>query len=346
VKVFLVYQPRRVSCKRCGIKVERVPWSTGKDSSTTMFKLFICHWAKYLSWKEVACEFGISWQKVFSSVEYVVNWGLSKRDLSGVTAIGIDEIKIRVGHRYATLVYQLNTNSRRLLWIGEARRAKTLLRFFKLLGKEQSGKIEYVCSDMWQAYLKVIKKKIPKALHILDRFHIVANLNKALAEVRAKEARQLESDGYEAVLKNTKYTLMKRKENLTKKQSYTLKELLTYNLKSVKAYLLKEDFNNFWKYTSVAWAEKFLDAWIKRVMYSKIKPMKKQARSIRKHKSLILNWFRAKKQFSSGIVEGFNCKAKLTMRKAYGFRTFKGLEIALYHAMGDLPEPEIAHRFW
>jgi transposase len=125
-----------------------------------------------------------------------------------------------------------------------------------------------------------------------------------------------------------------------------LRELLQYNLKSVRAYLLKEDFHQFWKYTSPAWAEKFLDAWCTRVMRSRIEPMKKQARSIRKHKQLILNWFRAKKLFNSGIVEGFNCKAKLTMRKAYGFRTFEGLEIALYHQLGALPEPQIAHRFW
>jgi transposase len=122
--------------------------------------------------------------------------------------------------------------------------------------------------------------------------------------------------------------------------------VLKYNLKSVRAYLLKEDFQQFWKYTSPAWAEKFLDAWCTRVMRSQIEPMKKQARSIRKHKLLILNWFRAKKLFNSGIVEGFNCKAKLTMRKAFGFRTFEGLEIALYHQLGALPEPQMAHRFW
>lgn len=81
-------------------------------------------------------------------------------------------------------------------------------------------------------------------------------------------------------------------------------------------------------------------------MRSRIEPIKKQARSIRKHKQLILNWFRAKKLFNSGIVEGFNCKAKLTMRKAYGFRTFDALEIALYHQLGALPEPQMDHRFW
>ena len=101
----------------------------------------------------------------------------------------------------------------------------------------------------------------------------------------------------------------------------------------------------FWEYVSTYWAEKFLDVWCKKVMYSKIGPMKKMAKSIRKHKPLILNWFRAKKAFSSGIVEGLNNKAKVATKKAYGFKTFKCAEIALYHQLGKLPEPLVTHRF-
>ena len=125
-----------------------------------------------------------------------------------------------------------------------------------------------------------------------------------------------------------------------------MKELLTYNLKSVRAYLLKEDFQGFWDYVSAAWAGKFLNRWCTRVMRSKIEPLKKVARTIRNHRELILNWFKAKKAFSSGVVEGLNNKIKVTMRKSYGFRTFKATEIAFYHALGKLPEPEPAHRFY
>jgi len=346
MKVFFVYAPRRVSCKSCGIKVEQVPWSDSKSKATIPYKLFLSHWARHLSWSGVAREFRTSWQQVFRAIEYVVEWGLEHRNLDTIKAIGVDEILTNRGHHYSTVVYQIDSGCRRLLWVGEKRTAKTLLKFFRILTKEQIADIDYVCSDMWKAYLKVIKKKLPQALHILDRFHIVANLNKALSEVRAKEAKRLAADNYEQVLKGSRWCFLKKPENLTDNQRYSLKELLQYNLQSVKAYLLKEDFNQFWKYKSPFWAGQFLDGWIKRVMYSKIEPMKKQARSIRKHKPLILNWFKAKKQFSSGIVEGFNCKAKLTMRKAYGFKTFRGLEIALYHQIGALPEPQLTHRFW
>src|SRR5690606_1560059 len=122
--------------------------------------------------------------------------------------------------------------------------------------------------------------------------------------------------------------------NLTEKQAPKLAELLRYNLKTVRSYLLKEEFQLFWSYSSAYWAGQFLDKWCTKTMRSRIEPMKKVARQLRRHRPLLLNWFRAKKQFSSGIVEGFNNKAKLTTRKSYGFRTYHGAEIALYHALG------------
>jgi transposase len=344
-RVFLVYRMRRVNCPACGVKVEQVPWARGKRELTDTYQQFLAHWAKKMSWKEVAKSFRTSWEKVFQAVEYVVEWGLEHRNLSGVKAIGVDEIAWRKGHHYLTLVYQIDTGSTRLLWVGKERTVKTLLRFFRFFGKERSQELKYVCSDMWQPYLKVIAKKAGQALHILDRFHIVAKLNKAIDEVRAGEHRQLQKDGYEPVLMHSRWCLLKRGENLTEKQEAKLTDLLQYNLKSVRAYLLKEDFNGFWEYVSPAWAGKFLDRWCTRVMRSRIEPMKKVAKSIRHHKPLILNWFKAKKAFSSGVVEGLNNKAKVTTRNAYGFRTYRGAEVALYHTLGNLPTPPMTHRF-
>ena len=344
-RVFLVYLMRRVNCVDCGVKVEQVPWARGKRELTDTYQQFLAHWAKKLSWKEVAVSFQTSWEKVFRAVEYIVEWGLEHRDLSGVTAIGVDEIAWRKGHKYLTMVYQIDAGNVRLLWIGKDRTVKTLLRFFHFFGEERSRKLKYVCSDMWRAYITVIEKKAGQALHILDRFHIVAKLNKAIDEVRAGEHRQMQKDGYEPLLKNSRWCLLKRSENLTEKQEVKLKDLLQYNLKSVRAYLLKEDFNGFWEYVSPAWAEKYLDRWCTRVMRSRIEPMKKVAKTIRNHKPLILNWFKTKKAFSSGIVEGLNNKAKVTTRNSYGFRTYRGVEIALYHALGNLPTPPTTHRF-
>ena len=198
---------------------------------------------------------------------------------------------------------------------------------------------------MWKPYLRVIRERCTHAVNILDRFHIVAKMNDALDDVRAAEARRLAQDGYQPVLKKTRWCVLKRKANLTRTQRFRLRDLLRYNLKTVRAYLLKEDFQQFWDYDSPAWAAKFLDDWCQQAMRSRIEPMKKIAKTLRGHRELVLNYFRAKKQFSSGVVEGLNNKAKLTMRKSYGFRTFHVTELALYHALGKLPEPETTHRF-
>ena len=276
----------------------------------------------------------------------MVEWGLKQRSLEGITAIGVDEIQWRKGHKYLTLVYQINQGCVRFLWIGLERTEVRFNEFFNMLA-ERSKDIEFVCSDMWKPYLKVIKERVGQAVHILDRFHIVARLNKALNEVRAQEHRKMKEEGYEPLLTKTRWLLLKRERNLTEKQEVKLRDLIQYNLKSIRAYLLKEDFQQLWDYISPAWAGKFIDRWVKRVMLSKIEPMKKETRTIRKHKDLILNYFTAKKAFSSGIVEGLNNKVKLTMRKSYGFRTFKAIEIALYHNLGRLPEPPlITHRFF
>jgi transposase len=344
--IFFIYRMRRVECPVCGVTVEEVPWGDGKHEQTKTHMQFLAHWAKKLSWKEVAESFQTSWPKVFYAVQYVVAWGLANRDLSGITAIGVDEIQWHKGHKYLTLVYQINEGCIRLLWIGKDRSAKTLLRFFHFFGKERSRELRYICSDMWKPYLKVIARKSAQAVHILDRYHIVARINKAIDAVRADEHRQLRKDGYEEVLKKSRWCLLKRKENLTEKQEIKLSELLKYNLKSVRAYLLKEDFNGLWEYVSPAWAGKFIDRWCTRAMRSRIEPLQKEAKTIRRHKELILNWFKAKKAFSSGVVEGLNNKVKLTIRKSYGFKSLKCTEIALYHVLGDLPAPQLTHRFY
>jgi transposase len=344
--VLLLYRMRRVDCRACGVRVEQVPWATGKHQLTKAYMLFLAHWARKLSWQETAASFRSSWDKVRQAVEYVVEWGLAHRSVGPILAIGVDEIQYGKGHKYLTLVYQIEQECTRLLWVGKERTVESFEQFFALIGAPLSEKIEYVCSDMWKPYLRVIRERCSNAVHILDRFHIVAKMNKALDEVRAGEARRLAQDGYEPVLKRTRWCVLKRKTNLTGKQRFRLRELLRYNLKTARAYLLKEDFQQFWEYQSATWAGRFLDDWCQQVMRSRIQPMKKIAMTMRSHRELLLNYFRAKRRLSSGVVEGLNNKAKLTMRKSYGFRTFRITEIALYHALGKLPEPKVAHRFF
>jgi len=355
--VGLVYAPRRIDCPRCGVKVEHMPWCTptasgsSKSPMTLALTVFLATWARRLPWKQVAEAFWVSWDSVYRAVESVVTYGLEHRDLRGISAIGVDEVAYAKGHRYATLTYQLDEERRRLLHVSEGRSVRSLLRLFIMLKKEGKrigadliSPIRFVCSDMWRAYLKVIQKKLPEAWHILDRYHIVATLNKALDQVRAEEARQLTQEGWD-VLKRSRWLLLRRRKRLTGKQRWRLRQILQWDLRTVRAYILEEGLQALWEYRSPTYAGRFLDAWCRQAMRSRLEPIKRVARSLREHRESILNWFRAKKRFNAGIVEGLNGLVKLRFRKAFGFRTFGAIEVALYHELGDLPEPEITHRF-
>ena len=189
----------------------------------------------------------------------------------------------------------------------------SLSSFFNLLDADTIKGIKYACTDMWQAYLKVLRERAPGTTNILDRFHIMKKFSEALDKVRAD-------------------------------QTVRLQELLKYNLKTTKAYLMREDFNQFWTYSSPIGASKFLRDWCKRANRSEIDPMRKIAKMLQRHEPLLLNWFDAR-GLSSGIVEGFNNKAKLTVRKSYGFKEVETISTALYHQLGDLPEPIRTHKF-
>lgn len=351
IAVVFLYCMRRVNCKHCNcICVETVPWSIGgKSHMTKVYASYLSHWCKKLDWSYVAKTFNVSWGSIARAVEYVVDWGLDRRNLENISSIGVDEIQYKDGHRYLTMVYQLDKGCRRLLWIGKERTEKTFRGFFEMLGDARSKNIKFVCSDMWRPYINVIKEKAGTAVHILDRFHIEQKFNNAVDDVRKREVRELEEAGEEPVLKGSKWIFITKRKNLSRKKKVRtrLAELLERNMKVVKAYILKEDFSHFWTYKTSKCASAFLDKWCKKAMrYKSLPEMKKIVKMLRRHKPLILNYFEAKKMLSNSITEGLNNKVKVTIRKSYGYRTDKTREIALFHALGRLPEPTFTHKFF
>ena len=345
IAVWLVYAMRRVNCAGCGVKVEAVPWASGKSPVTRTLALYLADWAKVLSWQEVGRRFGVGWHRVFESVRYVVEWDMAHRDLSGVTAIGIDEVHFGKGQKYLTVVYQLCGDLRRLLFITPRHDSAALSGIFDEMGATWCDGITHVCTDMWKAYRTVIEKRLMNAMHILDRFHIVKLLNEAVDQVRRQETAKLRKLGIH-LLKGLRYAFLKRPENLTEHQEKALNGVLNKRwLATVRAYLWKEKFQLFWEYTSPYWARRYLRKWCKGAMHSRLEPIKKFVGTMRGHEDLILNWFVAKKAFSSGAVEGMNRRINLTTRKAYGYRSYEVLKIALFHELGHLPEPQTTHRF-
>jgi transposase len=342
------YPPRRVECAEHGVVVEHIPWSQGKSPVSTPMMGFLARWARRLSWRETARVFGTSWEAVYHSVEWFVTWGRAHRELEGVHSVGIDEIHWGQGKRadqFLTVIYQIDEHCRRLLWVGRRRTQATLRQGLKELGPQVVSGLRYVCSDMWQPYLSVMAKQAGHALHVLDRFHIVGHLNKAVDEVRRAESTRLRGQPLAAKLKKMRWKLLRRGSRVRGQARIKLNGLLASKMATGRAWDLKECFDYFWHYKSVTWAGGFLDYWTERAMRSRLEPMKRVARMLRKHDGLLLNWFKAKGELSSGAVEGLNNKIRVVTRRSYGFRTFKAMELALYHTLGKLPEPETAHRF-
>lgn len=344
------YLPRRVQCAEHGVVVEHIPWSKGKRPMTCAMMVFLARWARRLSWRETAQVFQTSWEAVYRSVEWFVQWGLAHRQLRGVEAMGVDEIHWGHGLRadnFLTVIYQIDAGCRRLLWVGKRRSQATLRRGLKALGPEVVRGLRFVGSDMWKPYLQVIAAQVGQALHVLDRFPITTHLNQAVDEVRRAESSRLRAAGKQAAqrLKHLRWPLLRRGSRVRGRARQKLYALLASKLATARAWELKETFFHFWSYKSVWWAQAFLDYWCFRAMRSRLEPMKKVARMLRAHEELILNWFRAKGEISAGSVEGLNNKIRVVTRRSYGFRTYDAMEIALYHTLGRLPEPESTHRF-
>lgn len=348
IKTLFLYAPRRVQCPEHGVVVEHIPWSQGKRPVTVMMMIFLSRWARRLSWRETARAFQTSWECVYRSVEWLVHWGLAHRQLQGVRAIGVDEIHWSKGWRadsFLTVIYQIDRQCRRLLWVGRRRSQRTLRQGLAALGTEVVSGLEFVCSDMWKPYLGVIATKVGQALHILDRFHITMQLNGAVDQVRRGESARLLGRPTATRLKAMRWTLLRRGSGVRGHARQKLDALLGSKLETARAWMLKESFGHFWTYKSLRWARAFLDSWCARALRSRLKPMQKVAKTLRRRGQLILNWFVAKGEVSIGAVEGFNNKVRVVTRRSYGFRTYDAMEVALYHNLGRLPEPQLTHRF-
>ncbi len=280
IPVSFFYAPRRVDCPACGVLVELLPWATGKSPMTTSFAWFIASWAKVLSWTETARRFSVSPQVVFDAVKHAVDWGRAHQNLDGIRSLGVDELSWKKGQKYLTVVYQVDHHHKRLLWIG---------RFFDWLGAERCKLIEFVASDTWAAFLGTVARKACGAVHVVDRFHVMQLFSKAIDQVRRDEARKLRDRGDHVTLKRTRWVLLKRKHNLTDHQSGRLRQLLRVKLRTVRAYLLKEDFHAFWSYVSPHWAGRFLDSWTRDALRSRMPAFATLARTLRELRPLLLN---------------------------------------------------------
>ena len=214
-------------------------------------------------------------------MEWAVQWGLAHRDLSNVRSIGVDEVLWHRGHKYLTVVYQIDSECKRLLWVGKDRTIRTLLRVSSLSAGSTIGTIAFRLHRHVETLSQSDRQKASQAIHVLDRFHIAMHMNKAVDEVRAQETRNLKAKGLTPILTHSRWCLLKRPQNLTALRRSSFPICCVTTSRAIRSYLLKEDFQFFWDYVSPHWAGKFLDLWCTRAMRSRIEPMKKVARMLR-----------------------------------------------------------------
>jgi len=324
----------RTECRRCGqVKTVAPPWAERHSRFTMLFERFAIDALLEMSVSGACRLLRISWDEAAAIITRAVRRGLKRRDLSSLRRIGIDEKAVGKGHRYVTVVYNLDTS--KVVWVGEDRREETLDRFFASLPEGVIEQIECLTMDMWEPYRASCRKWIPDADEktVLDRFHIEGHLNKAVDTVRKQEHRELMAEDIDLLAKS-KWDWLHRPENVPPKREATFEELRQYDLKTVRAHAIKETFRHFWAYVYPANAKRFFQEWYFWATHSRLQPIIAVAKRLKKHFNRILTYFRFRA--TNSTAEGINNKIQAIKTKAYGFRNLDHFMNAIYFHCGGL----------
>lgn len=330
--VHLLYEPWRVNCPRCGVRVEQVPWAAPRGRFTYEFEELTAYLAQVTDQTQVVKMLGIAWETVGAIIERIVARRLDLDRLSNLRRIGIDEFSYRKHHRYLTFV--VDHDRRRVVWAGQGRSSASLVPFFELLGPERCTKIETVTIDLSAAFIKAVREGLAQAEIVFDRFHVQRLATDALDEVRRSLVRSLPAGQEAAAIKDTRFVRLKNPENLTDRQRLSLAEVQRTNQPLYRAYLLKETLAQALDYRQPWRAERSLKAWLSWASRSQLGPFVRAARTIRKHLPGILAYIRT--QLTNGLVEGLNAKVRMITRRSFGFHSPEALISMVFLCCGAL----------
>ncbi len=328
---WLQYAPWRVSCPRCGVKVEQVPWADGGSVFTSGFEELAAYLSQVMDRTAVSRLLGISWVTVGNIVERVVARRLDGARFGKLKRIGIDEFSYRKRHRYLTLVVDHDT--RRVVWAGKGRSAETLGAFFKQLGPGRCARIELVTADLASSWQKALAAWVPHARVVFDRFHVERLASDAVDEVRRSEQRRLDPADAKA-LKGTRYALLKHPGRLKPGGARRLETLRRENRALDRAYELKEYLATILGQATPEDAPELLEEWLEWAARSRLAPFVKLGRTIRKHAEGILAYLDTR--MTNGPVEGINNKLRVIARRAYGFHSAGALISMLFLCCGGI----------
>ena len=326
--VWLELPVQRLWCASCNkTRQVKLTFADERRSYTRSFERYALDLSRCTTIQDVAQHLGVSWDVIKDIQKRYLTRRFASLPLKHLRQIAIDEISIGRGHRYLTVVLDLESGA--VVFVGDGKGADSLKPFWKRL-RSSGAKIQAVATDMSPAYISAIRDNLRKAVHVFDRFHVIKLYNEQLADLRREVQRSIEDVEHRRLLKGTLWLLLKNPENLDPKRNeqQRLEDALRINKPLATAYYMKEDLREFWTQLTEPLATRFLDDWIARAEASGIQMLKKFARTLEIHRKGLLNWY--KFSISTGPLEGTNTKIRVLQRQAYGFRDHEFFKLKIY----------------
>jgi transposase len=321
----------RVECQACGVvRQVEIPFADPRRSYTTSFERYALELSRRMTIRDVAVHLDVGWDVIKEIQKRDLSRRFARPKLKHLRRIAIDEIAVAKGHRYLTVVLDLESGA--VVFVGDGKGADALKPFWKRL-RPSKAKIEAVAMDMSKAYREAVSTPLHEAKIVFDRFHVVKLFNEKLTQLRRDLHREATEVLHKEVLKGTRWLLLKNPENLDEKRDERrrLEEALALNKSLAVAYYMKEDLRQFWEQPGKRFATAFLNDWLKRAEVSGIKMLQQMAQTLAAHRSGLLAYYDV--PITSGPLEGTNNKIKTMKRQAYGFRDreFFKLKILAIH---------------
>jgi transposase len=327
----LVFPIPRVECQACErVRQVNVSFADPRRSYTKSFEKYALELSRSMTIYDVARHLNVGWDLIKDIQKRDLSRRYAKPKLKHLRYIAIDEIAVAKGHRYLTVVMDLESGA--VVFVGDGKGADALKPFWKRL-RPSKAKITAVAMDMSAGYWGAVMTHVPKAKVVFDHFHVIKLFNDKLSDLRRALYREATDIMQKAVLKGTRWLLLKNPENLDKEkdEKRRLEEALALNKPLATAYYLKDDLRRFWDQPGKAFATTFLDGWIRRANASGIRVLQQMAKTLAAHRTGLLAYYDV--MISSGPMEGTNNKIKTMKRQAYGFRDmgFFKLKILAIH---------------
>ena len=317
----VVIELYRVRCPDCGPKIEKVEQLPSKAPFSKRFEEAVGQACESASARRVAKRFGLAESTVRAiDLRYLERWSASRRK-PALRQMGVDEIFLGKRTKFVTVVSNLETGEP--LWFGRERKKETLDEFFRSqLSVRQRLRIAAACVDMWEPFKTSIQEWAPKCAIVYDKFHIMQHANLAVDEVRRAEFFR-KGGAMREIVKGKRWLLLTRWVNLPEAKRGQLNQLFSLNRKMLKAYLLKESLDRLWNYVYEGSMKKYLNAWLRQLLWQRLPAFEKLANMLVTHLDGILNYCRVKVRF--GVVEAINGNIKALTRRGRGYKNLRYL---------------------